>query len=75
MIDASAELITVVMITLLIVLVGSGFPLGLALGGVALISGILFFGPAIFSLFYDRLLELVGALATGKVKTKVEPRP
>jgi len=55
MIDASPEIITVVMITLLIVLVGSGFPLGLALGGVALIAGVLFFGPAIFSLFYDRL--------------------
>ena len=55
MIDASPEIVTVVMITLLILLVGSGFPLGLALGGVALIAGILFFGPAIFSLFYDRL--------------------
>ena len=55
MIDASPEIVTVVMITLLIILVGSGFPLGLALGGVALIAGILFFGPAIFSLFYDRL--------------------
>jgi len=55
MIDASPEIITVVMITLLIILVGSGFPLGLALGGVALIAGVLFFGPAIFSLFYDRL--------------------
>ncbi len=55
MIDASPEIVTVVMITLLILLVGSGFPLGLALGGVALIAGALFFGPAIFSLFYDRL--------------------
>ena len=55
MIDASPELITVVMVTLLIVLIGSGFPLGLALGGLALISGLLFWGPAIFSLFYDRL--------------------
>jgi tripartite ATP-independent transporter DctM subunit len=55
MIDASAETITVVMLVLLLVLVGSGFPLGLALGGVALIAGLLFWNPTIFSLFYDRL--------------------
>lgn len=55
MIDASAEIITVVMLLLLMVLIGSGFPLGLALGGVALVSGLLFWNPAIFSLFYDRL--------------------
>jgi len=54
-IDASAETITVVMLVLLLVLVGSGFPLGLALGGVALIAGLLFWNPTIFSLFYDRL--------------------
>lgn len=55
MIDASPQIITVVMLVLLIVLVGSGFPLGLALGGVALIAGLLFWNPTIFSLFYDRL--------------------
>jgi len=55
MIDASPEIITVVMVGLLILLIGSGFPLGLALGGVALVAGILFWGPVIFSLFYDRL--------------------
>ncbi len=55
MIDASPEIITVVMLGLLMVLIGSGFPLGLALGGVALVSGLLFWNPAIFSLFYDRL--------------------
>jgi len=54
-IDASPQIITVVMLVLLIVLVGSGFPLGLALGGVALIAGLLFWNPTIFSLFYDRL--------------------
>ena len=55
MIHASAETVTVVMLVLLIVLVGSGFPLGLALGGVALIAGLLFWNATIFSLFYDRL--------------------
>ncbi len=55
MIDASPETITVVMVGLLIVLIGSGFPLGLALGGVALIAGLLFWNQSIFSLFYDRL--------------------
>ncbi len=57
MIGTSTEVITVVMLVLLLVFVLSGFPLGLALGGVALVSGILFFNPpmSIFSLFYDRL--------------------
>ncbi len=55
MIQTTPEVITLVMVLLLIVLVGSGFPLGLALGGVALISGLLFWNPTIFSLFYDRL--------------------
>jgi tripartite ATP-independent transporter DctM subunit len=55
MIDASPEVITIVMFGLLILLVGSGFPLGLALGGVALVSGMLFWNASIFSLFYDRL--------------------
>ncbi len=55
MIQASPETITVVMLCLLVVLVGSGFPLGLALGGVALITGLLFWNQSIFSLFYDRL--------------------
>jgi tripartite ATP-independent transporter DctM subunit len=55
MIEASPEIITIVMFGLLILLVGSGFPLGLALGGVALISGLLFWNMSIFSLFYDRL--------------------
>ncbi|MCK9356768.1 MAG: TRAP transporter large permease subunit [Dehalococcoidia bacterium] len=55
MIDASPEIITIVMFGLLILLVGSGFPLGLALGGVALIAGLLFWNQSIFSLFYDRL--------------------
>jgi len=55
MIEASPEIITIVMFWLLIVLVGSGFPLGLALGGVALIAGFLFWNQSVFSLFYDRL--------------------
>jgi tripartite ATP-independent transporter DctM subunit len=55
MIDASPEIITIVMFGLLILLVGSGFPLGLALGGVALIAGLLFWNQSIFSLLYDRL--------------------
>ncbi len=55
MIDASPEVITLVMLGLLVLLVGSGFPLGLALGGVALVAGLLFWNASIFSLFYDRL--------------------
>ncbi len=55
MISASPEVITIVMFGLLIVLIGSGFPLGLALGGVALVAGMLFWNASIFSLFYDRL--------------------
>ena len=45
MIDASTEVITIAMILMLLVGVASGFPLGLALGGVALVSGILFWTP------------------------------
>lgn len=55
MIEASPQVITLVMLLLLIVLIGSGFPLGLALGGVALVAGLLFWNQSIFSLFYDRL--------------------
>jgi len=55
MISASPGVIAIVMFALLIVLVGSGFPLGLALGGVALLTGVLFWNSSIFSLFYDRL--------------------
>ena len=55
MIDASPEVITLVMLGLLVLLVGSGFPLGLALSGVALVAGLLFWNASIFSLFYDRL--------------------
>jgi len=55
MIDASPEVITLVMLGLLVLLVGSGFPLGLALSGVALVAGMLFWNASIFSLFYDRL--------------------
>jgi tripartite ATP-independent transporter DctM subunit len=57
MIDASTEVITISMLVMLLVGVASGFPLGLALGGVALVSGLLFWSPphTIFSLFYDRL--------------------
>jgi tripartite ATP-independent transporter DctM subunit len=57
-IDASPQVITVVMLILLLVLIASGFPLGLALGGVALISGLVFWNPTIFSLFYDRLFGI-----------------
>ena len=55
MIAASPEVITLVMLGLLVLLVGSGFPLGLALSGVALAAGLLFWNASIFSLFYDRL--------------------
>jgi len=57
MISTSPEIITLVMVTLLIVGIASGYPLGLALGGVAVVSGLLFFDPplTIFSLFFDRL--------------------
>ncbi|MFW6102769.1 MAG: TRAP transporter large permease [Chloroflexota bacterium] len=57
MIDASPEIITIAMIALLIVGIASGYPLGLALAGVAVVSGLLFFDPplTIFSLFHDRL--------------------
>ena len=55
MIAASPEVITLVMLALLVLLVGSGFPLGLALSGVALAAGLLFWNSSIFSLFYDRL--------------------
>ena len=55
MIAASPEVITLVMLGLLVLLVGSGFPLGLALSGVALVAGMLFWNASIFSLFYDRL--------------------
>lgn len=55
MIDASPEAITLVMVVGLLVGVATGFPLGLVLGGIAMATGLLFWSPVIFPMFYERL--------------------
>jgi tripartite ATP-independent transporter DctM subunit len=39
--------------------IASGFPLGLVLGGVAMVVGVVAWGPQVFSMFYDRLFGVV----------------
>lgn len=57
MIEASPEVVAVVMAAALVAGVATGFPLGLVLGGVAMGSGLLFWSPVVFSIFYERLFS------------------
>jgi len=52
MIDMSPEIATVVMLVAVFLAVLSGFPLAFSVGGIALIIGLLVWGPRIFPSFY-----------------------
>jgi len=59
MIDLSPEAVAIVMVGALLLGIASGFPLGLVLGGVAMVVGVLAWGPLAFNMFYDRLFGVV----------------
>lgn len=59
MITISPEIITFLMLGGVLVLVLTGFPIGLVIGSVAFLVGTLIFGPKItFNILYSRLYEL-----------------
>ncbi len=59
MIALSPEIITILMLGGVLVLVLTGFPIGLVIGSVAFLVGTFIFGPKItFSILYSRLYEL-----------------
>jgi tripartite ATP-independent transporter DctM subunit len=56
MIEASAELITLLMFIPLLVCILLGYPLALALGGIGMTISLLFYGPEqTFAVFYNRI--------------------
>lgn len=59
MIDLSPELATLLLFGLLLLLMSSGYPLALVLGGVAMLVGLLGKGFGIFDVFYLRAFSVV----------------
>ena len=59
MITMSPEMVTIAMVAGLLVGVVTGYPLGLVLGGIALLVGVVAWGPSVFPLFYSRLYGVV----------------
>jgi len=60
MIEASPEIIALLMFVGLLAIVMTGIPLGFALGGVAMVFGLLFWGPdQTFGVFYTRLFGIL----------------
>lgn len=59
MITMSPEMVTIAMVAGLLVGVATGYPLGLVLGGIALVVGVVAWGPSVFPLFYSRLYGVV----------------
>lgn len=59
MIDLSPEVVTIVMVAGLLAGIITGYPLGLVLGGIAMVVGIVAWGPVVFSMFYDRLFGVL----------------
>jgi len=55
----SPEMVTIAMVAGLLVGVVTGYPLGLVLGGIALLVGVVAWGPSVFPLFYSRLYGVV----------------
>jgi len=58
-ITMSPEMVTIAMVAGLLVGVVTGYPLGLVLGGIALLVGVVAWGPSVFPLFYSRLYGVV----------------
>lgn len=59
MIDASPEIITLVMFAGLLVGILVGYPLAFSLGGVAMIVGLIFWGPGVFGVLYTRMFGVM----------------
>ena len=59
MIDLSPQAVAIAMTGGLLLGIASGFPLGLVLGGVAMVVGVLAWGPQVFSMFYERLFGVL----------------
>ena len=60
-IEASSETVALLMGLALLVVLASGYPLGFGLGGLAVIFGLLFWGPQVFEMFYSRLYGLLSS--------------
>ena len=60
MVEMSPELITILMFGGALVGIFLGYPLGVVLGGVAMIIGFLSVGDSIFNLFRIRMLMMTG---------------
>lgn len=59
MIDISPELVTIVMLGGLLIIVHLGYPLGVVLGGIAMIVGFLVMGDIVFHMFRIRILAFI----------------
>jgi len=59
MIGLSPEMVCILMLGGLIVTVLSGFPLALPIGTVALVVGLLAFGPTVFALIYQQIFSIL----------------
>ncbi len=55
----SPEMVTIAMVAGVLVGIATGYPLGLVLGGVAMVVGVVAWGPSVFELFYSRLYGVV----------------
>jgi len=55
----SPETVTILMVAGLLIGIASGFPLGLVLGGVAMVVGLVAWGPQCFNMFYTRLFGVI----------------
>jgi len=55
----SPETVTILMVAGLLIGIASGFPLGLVLGGVAMVVGLAAWGPQCFNMFYNRLFGVI----------------
>ena len=54
MIEAGPEAVAIVMFGMLLLGMATGFPIAWVIGGVAIISGVLFWGPEVFAAFYQQ---------------------
>jgi tripartite ATP-independent transporter DctM subunit len=60
-VEVSSETVVLVMSLALLLTLVSGYPLGFGLGGLAVIFGLLFWGPQVFEMFYSRMYGLLSS--------------
>lgn len=60
MISLDPGLVTIIMLMGVILFVFTGYPIAFAMGGLALLMGLLLFGVPVFSLMYDRVFDIIG---------------